>query len=78
MLKCIHHYSYKADRKQALDIYYKWRKNQKFEHLITNENGDQEWEECSRYIAHNEWKDNTKRVRYTEGTRTIESVQTSN
>lgn len=54
MLKCIHHYSSKKERKTALNNYYKWRESKEYSHLTINENGDPEYKKCSKYVAHYE------------------------
>lgn len=42
MLACIHRYSNKYERKQALDKYNKWISNQIYTHLQINEKGELE------------------------------------
>lgn len=54
MLKCIHQYSYKQERRAAFNKYYKWKKNKKYTHITLNENGDQVETECTKYVAHAE------------------------
>lgn len=54
MLKCIHHYSSKKERKTALNTYYKWKEDREYSHLTINENGDPEYTKCSKYVAHYE------------------------
>ena len=54
MLKCIHQFSNKYERKQAFNAYNKWRKEQYYCHITINENGDPEQTECTRYIKHAE------------------------
>lgn len=63
MLQCIHQYSSKQDKKNAYRAYFKWKNNQKYTHQITDDNGDTQTEECTRFVAH---VDETARVRYTE------------
>lgn len=52
MLKCIHNFSNKTERKQAFKKYYKWKNNKKYVHTTTNEDGEQEEHECSMYVYH--------------------------
>ena len=40
MLKQIHQYSTKKERKQAFSLYYNWRDSQVYSHLTINEDGD--------------------------------------
>ena len=54
MLKCIHHYSSKKERKTAFNNYYKWRDEREYSHLTINDNGDPEYTKCSKYVAHYE------------------------
>ena len=54
MLNCIHQYSGKHERKQAFNTYNNWKKYQIFYHLTTNENGDKEQTECTKYVYHAE------------------------
>ena len=54
MLNCIHQYSSKHERKQAFNLYNNWKKQQLFLHLTTNENGDKEQTECTKYVYHAE------------------------
>ena len=54
MLKCIHQYSGKKERKQAFDIYNNWKKAQIFAHLTINDNGDPQETECTKYVYHAE------------------------
>ena len=42
MLKCIHQYSGKRERKQALSTYNTWKNNQTYTHKTIKENGDVE------------------------------------
>lgn len=52
MLKCIHQYSNKHERKHALNTYNEWKNNQVYSHLTINEDGDPQEKECSKYIYH--------------------------
>ena len=54
MLKCIHQYSAKYERKQAFSIYNNWKKNQFFTHTTINEKGDPQQRECSKYVYYAE------------------------
>ena len=52
MLKCIHQYSNKKERKEAFNNYYKWKNNQLYSHITINEDGDPEEKQCSSYTYH--------------------------
>lgn len=52
MLKYIHQYSSRQERKQAFIDYYKWLRNQKYITAVENEQGDLVEIECSKYVAH--------------------------
>ena len=54
MLKCIHQYSNKKERKEAFSIYYNWKNNQVYTHITINEDGDPQEKECSKYVYHAE------------------------
>ena len=54
MLKCIHQYSSKKERKQALNSYYNWKNSQTYSHITINEDGDAIETECSKYTYHAE------------------------
>ena len=54
MLKCIHQFSTKYEKKQAMTAYYNWKKQQFYSHIIINENGDPQETQCSRYVKHAE------------------------
>jgi hypothetical protein len=54
MLKCIHQYSTKYERKMAFSAYKNWKKEQVYTHIIINENGDPQETECTRYVKHAE------------------------
>lgn len=54
MLKCIHQYSNKRERKEAFGIYYDWKNNQLYTHTIINDDGDPQEKECSKYVYHAE------------------------
>lgn len=63
MLKCIHQFSSRHEKKLALNAYYKWKKQQFYSHITINENGDPQETQCSRYVKHAE-KSLTKREFY--------------
>lgn len=52
MLKCIHQYSSKIDKKRAFSKYYAWKNNQNYTHITINEDGKQQETGCTRYIYH--------------------------
>lgn len=52
MLKSIHHYSSKIERKQAFRDYHTWKNNKKYTHTTINEDGEIERRECSMYVYH--------------------------
>lgn len=52
MLKCIHRFSNKYERKQAFNAYYNWKKQQVYSHITLNENGDPQETPCTRYVKH--------------------------
>lgn len=52
MLKCIHQYSNKRERKQAFNAYYDWKKSKTYTHIIINEDGDPQEKQCSSYVYH--------------------------
>lgn len=52
MLKCIHQFSNKRERKAAFNVYHNWKNNKKYTHKIANEDGDLEERECTQYIYH--------------------------
>ena len=54
MLKCIHQYSTKKERKQAFSDYNEWKNSQNYTHIIINEDGDLEERPCSKYVYHAE------------------------
>lgn len=54
MLKCIHQFSSKYERKQARNEYNAWKANKLYTHITINENGDPERKECSKYVYHAE------------------------
>lgn len=50
ILKFIHRFSNRLERKQSFKDYYKWKKNQKYTHKIINDEGEIEERECTRYV----------------------------
>lgn len=54
MLKCIHQYSSKKQRKESFGVYYKWKEDQLYTHETINEKGDYEQTECTKYVYHHE------------------------
>ena len=75
MLNCIHYYSGKFEKKEALKQYEKWINNQVYTHLETDEKGDPQRTECTRYVAHTEYGTNTyPEVSYTSKSPTKSGV----
>ena len=54
MLKCIHQYSTKKQRKEAFREYYNWKNSQIYTHITINEDGDPQETECTAYVYHAE------------------------
>lgn len=54
MLTRIHQFSDKKVRKQAFSKYYRWKDSQYYSHTITNENGEFEERQCTKYVSHTE------------------------
>lgn len=52
MLKCIHQYSSKHEKKQAFNAYNDWNRSKKYTHTIINEDGDPQEKQCSSYVYH--------------------------
>lgn len=52
MLNHIHWCSNYRERKQAFKTYYQWLNNQKYTHIIYNEDGKPIEKECTRYVSH--------------------------
>lgn len=78
MLRCIHQFDNKADRKVAFDTYNKWRSSQTYTHTVLDDMGDEKEEPCTRYVAHYEYtKYPQKRIRYTEEVDTVGGLQKS-
>lgn len=65
MLQCIHQYDSRSDRKAAFRKYEKWLSNQKYEIQTINDDGELEYTQCTRYVAHSTEKE---RVRYSNRT----------
>lgn len=67
MLKCIHRFSNKVERRYAFRRYDKWKRSQTYIHMTINETGDEIEQPCTQYVAHYERKTNPKaRIRYIE------------
>lgn len=62
MLKCIHQYSNKKERKQAFNAYYTWKDTLKYNHTTINEDGKPLERPCSPYVYHVERMLNRSRV----------------
>lgn len=62
MLKCIHQYSNKHERKMAFNAYNNWLKNQVYSHITFNEDGDPQETPCTRYVAHAEERLRKQRI----------------
>ena len=54
LLKYIHRFSSKKERKQAFDTYKNWKYNQTFTHIIKDDDGNPQEVECSKYVYHYE------------------------
>lgn len=54
ILKCIHQYNSKRERKQAFNTYYEWKNNQKYTHITINDDGDPQETPCTKYVYHAE------------------------
>ena len=54
LLKYIHQFSSKSERKQALKTYYDYINSLKYTHITINEDGDPQETECTRYVEHAE------------------------
>lgn len=52
MLQCIHQYSNKKERKQAIKNYNVWKNNQTYTHITINEDGDKIEKTCTSYVYH--------------------------
>lgn len=52
MLQCIHQYSNKKERKQAIKNYNTWKNNQTYTHITINEDGDRIEKTCTSYVYH--------------------------
>lgn len=53
MLKYIHQYSNRYERSKAFRKYFEFRKNRKYNHTITGDDGLEQIE-CTKYVAHAE------------------------
>lgn len=72
MLKKIHQYSNKTERKQAFQTYNNWKNSQKYTHLTINEKGEAIETRCSSYVYHVERMLGKSGVLKTVGTYTLE------
>lgn len=54
MLRFIHQYDGKKEFENALAKYNKWKKDLIFQHIIKDEDGKEQWTECTKAIAHSE------------------------
>lgn len=54
MLKCIHRFSSKYERKMAFNAYNNWLKQQVYSHITYDENGNPQRTSCTRYFSHAE------------------------
>lgn len=54
MLRCIHQYSQKNERYEALTKYKKHVKQTKYSHIIKGEDGKSKRVYCTKYVAHDE------------------------
>lgn len=54
MLKCVHQYSTKYERKLAIRQYIEWEKQRYYSHLTFNENGEPQETKCTKYFKHAE------------------------
>ena len=54
MLKCIHQFSTKYERKMAFNTYNQWRKEQAYNHITFNEDGRPIETSCTRFVKHSE------------------------
>ena len=52
MLKCIHQYSSKKERKQAFEQYYNWKNGLVYTRTTINENGKSIEQQCTKYVYH--------------------------
>lgn len=69
ILKCIHRYSTKQERRHALRKYNQWVDRQMYTHIVYNDDGDPQREECTRYVAYSEQNTaSLPRVDYTKKT----------
>lgn len=52
MLKCIHQYSTKQERRSAMNRYERWLDNITYYHYVVGEDGERKKEPCNKYVAH--------------------------
>ena len=67
MLKCIHQFSSKKERKTAFNAYYNWRNNQVYTHITINDDGDPQEKECTKYVYYVERMLNRPRLHKSTG-----------
>ena len=67
MLKCIHQFSSKKDRKYAFSTYYTWKNSQTYTRITINENGESKETPCTRYIYHLERMLDRRRISKSAG-----------
>ena len=78
MLKCIHQFSNKAERKYAFKRYDRWKNSQVYTHITINDDDERIEQPCTRYVAHYEYKNNQEaRIRYIERVSIISKVPES-
>lgn len=63
MLKFIHIYSSKQDRRDAISRYNRWKNSKKYTHIVLNDQGDPIEQECTIYVKHAEEKQHNKASR---------------
>ena len=77
MLEQIHLHSTKKERLFAFKEYHRWINEQKYEHLTKDEEGNQKWERCTRYVSHAERKLFRRRIPKNTGNNDKESKEDS-
>lgn len=70
MLKCIHQYSTKKERKQAFTAYENYKNSQNYKLITINGEGNPEQKTCSSYVYHVERMLDKSRVLKSAGTYT--------
>lgn len=64
MLKCIHQFSTRKERKIAFSDYCKWKASKIYTHIEFNDDGEPIRKECTEYVAH---QDESGEVHYIQG-----------